>query len=324
MQPRKARMAWNLLPFPLAMRKTMFSSAAALAWLLVAGSASAQVPPPPLEPLPPGAPLPPNIVQHPDGRTTVTRTPEEGVDVHAQTSDGTTVHAYGCGRVDVDPQGQAGATHPCPLPHASPYPYPYPYPPPPAYAYPPPPPPPAAPGLPGLRKQKPRYAPDPGRRGALIASSIIFGLGTATTGAAYLISLGASAACDASEVCSIQPSKSALYAMGAILTITPSVPRFVVGDWGKGLLYTALRGGSFAAGTLIDWGDSTYLVPLTFAFLAPLTLGIVDLATTPHREQLAPSKQSAANGFELHGLGPTVAYDLRGNTIPAVGAIGTF
>ncbi|MRG91278.1 hypothetical protein [Polyangium spumosum] len=307
------------------MRKTMSSSAAALACFLAAGAASAQVPPPPLEPLPPGAPLPPNIVQHPDGRTTVTRTPEQGVDVHAQTPDGA-VHAYGCGRVDVDPRAtppspSAAQRGPCPLPHASPYPYA----PPPTYVYPPPPPPPpAAPGLPGLRKQKPKYAPDPGRKGALIASSIIFGLGTATTGAAYIISLGASAACDASEACNVEPSKSALYAMGAILTITPSVPRLVVGDWGKGLLFTALRGGSFAAGTMIDWDDKSHLVPVTFAFLAPLTLGIVDLATTPHREQLEAKKQRAAGGFELHGLGPTVSYDLRGNTIPAVGAIGTF
>ncbi|WP_136927886.1 hypothetical protein [Polyangium fumosum] len=306
-----------MLPFALAMRKTMLCSTAALAWFLTAGTASAQAPPPTLEPLPPGAPLPPHIVQHPDGRTTVTRTPEEGVDVHAQTSAGT-VHAYECGRVDVDPRAPASASAhgACPLPHALPYPYPSA--PPPAYAYPPPPPP-IAP-----RKPKPRYAPDPARRGALIASSIIFGLGTVTTGAAYLISLGASAACGATEACSVEPSKSALYAMGAILTITPSVPRFVVGDWGKGLLYTALRGGSFAAGTMIDWDDPTRLVPLTFAFLVPLTLGIVDLATTPHREQLEAKKQQAASSFELRGLGPTVAYDLRGNTIPALGAIGTF
>ncbi|MDI1476115.1 hypothetical protein [Polyangium sp. y55x31] len=301
------------------MRKTMLCSAAALAWSLVTGVASAQVPAPPLEPLPPGAPLPPNIVQHPDGRTTVTRTPEEGVDVHAQTSAGT-VHAYECGRVDVDPRGTTPTAAPhgaCPLPHASPYPYPYM--PPPAYAYAPPPPPP-----PPARKQKPRYAPDPGRRGALIASSIIFGLGTATTGAAYVISFSVNAACSATEVCGVEPSKSALYAMGTILTITPSVPRFVVGDWGKGLLYTALRGGSFVAGTMIEWGDPTYLVPVTFAFLAPLTLGIVDLATTPHREQLEAKKKNAAGSFELQGIGPTVAYDLRGNTIPALGAIGTF
>ncbi|MDI1449235.1 hypothetical protein [Polyangium sp. 6x1] len=300
------------------MRKTTLCSAAMLAWFLAAPAVSAEEPP--LEPLPPGAPLPPNIVQHPDGRTTVTRTPEEGVDVHAQTSAGT-VHAYECGRVDVDPRSnQAEASHgACPLPHALPYPYPYPAAPPPAYAYPPPPPPPAI----APRKLKPRYAPDPARRGALIASSIIFGLGTVTTGAAYLISLGVNAACGATDGC-VEPSKSPLYAMGAILTITPSVPRFVVGDWGKGLLYTALRGGSFAAGTMIEWDDPTHLVPLTFAFLAPLTLGIVDLATTPHREQLEAKKQSTATGFELRGLGPTVAYDLRGSTIPALGAIGTF
>lgn len=172
---------------------------------------------------------------------------------------------------------------------------------------------------------KPRWAPDPARRNALIASSIVFGLGTVLSGAAYTVSAMSSALCPGGVYDCAGPSKPALYAMGAFLTFTPSIPRFVVGDYSKAILYTALRGGSFAAGAFVDWNDPTYLVPITFSFIAPLTLGIIDLATTPHREQLeARNRQAASNGFQLLGVGPTVATDFRGRSIPAFGALGTF
>jgi len=289
----------------------------AFAFLLTAGQASAQEPPPWFEPAPPNTPLPPNITPNPDGSVTVTRTPEEGVEAHATTNAGT-VHAYGCGRVDVDPNARAQTPHgPCPLAHL---------PPPPPQVYMPPPPPRLMypPEKNPRQAMRPRWAPDPARRNALIASSIVFGLGTMLSGTAYTVSAMTSAVCDGfstSTWCG-GPSKPALYAMGTFLTITPSIPRFVVGDIGKGLLYTALRGGSFAAGAFVDWNDPTYLVPITFAFIAPLTLGIIDLATTPHREQL--ENRRAANGFQLLGVGPTVATDFRGRSIPAFGALGTF
>jgi hypothetical protein len=170
---------------------------------------------------------------------------------------------------------------------------------------------------------KVRWAPDPSRRNALIASSIVFGLGTMFSATAYSVSVMTSGLCDSRMTtwCN-EPSKPALYAMGAFLTLTPSIPRFVVGDYGKGILYTALRGGSFAAGALVDWNDPTHLVPLTFTFIAPLTLGIIDLVTTPHREQL--EARAATNSFQLLGVGPTVATDFRGRSIPAFGAMGTF
>jgi hypothetical protein len=173
---------------------------------------------------------------------------------------------------------------------------------------------------------KPRWAPDPARRNALIASSIVFGLGTMTAGTAFAVTAMSSAVCDdhLSNWCS-GPSKPALYVMGAFLTFTPSIPRFVVGDYSKAILYTELRGGSFAAGAFVDWNDPTYLVPITFSFIAPLTLGIIDLATTPHREQLeGRARQAASNDFQLLGVGPTVATDFRGRSIPAFGALGTF
>ena len=174
-------------------------------------------------------------------------------------------------------------------------------------------------------KAKPKWAPNPARRNALIFSSITFGLGTMLTGAAYLVSATASALCDFGDACHAEPSQGALWAMGAILTATPSIPRFVVGDVGTGLLYTGVRGGSFAAGVLVDWEDPTYLVPLTFAFIAPLTLGIVDLATTPHREQIEARRRRAANGEpQIQGIGPSVASDYRGKPVPTLGLVGSF
>jgi hypothetical protein len=294
------------------MRST-YTSITTLALLLTAGVASAEEPEPWFAPAPAEvAPAPPpNVVTRPDGSASVTRTPDGGVDVHAQTSAGT-VHAYECNRVDVDPRQKSSApAGPCPYPHASPYPYARPAP-----RYVPMPPP---------TKSKPKWAPDPARRNALIFSSITFGLGTALTGVAYLASTAASAICDFGDSCRAEPSQGALWAMGAILTVTPSIPRFVVGDVGAGLLYTGVGAGSFAGGVLVDWEDPTYLVPFMFAFVAPLTLGIVNLATTPHREQIEARRRRAANGEpQIQGLGPSVASDYRGNPVPTLGLVGSF
>jgi hypothetical protein len=293
-------------------------------------------PPPPARPAP-AAPVAPNIATSPDGSVSVSRTPEQGVDVHAQTGAGT-VHAYSCNRVDVDPRGQSAAPPwpapppgaygtpppPCPAAYAAPYPaypYPYPYYAPPSYL----PYPRAVDVAPRKTKKKSRYAPDPARKGALIASSLVFGLGTVAAGTAYVASLADDLDCDWDGSCHAQePSKAALYTMGGILTFTPSIPRLVVGSiWGS-LLYTGLRGGSFALGVFVDWDDDTYMLPVTFALIAPLTLGIVDLATTPHREQLQDKKARSYSAFELRGLGPTAIMDKAGNPAPAFGAMGTF
>ncbi|MEJ7733198.1 MAG: hypothetical protein WKG00_28890 [Polyangiaceae bacterium] len=292
------------------------------------------VPPPPAVPAPPppvpAAPFPgpaaaplqaggPNVVTYPDGSASVTRTPAGGVDVHAPTPSGT-VHALGCDRVDVDARSRvAAAGSPCaaywyPYPVYPPYPYPY------AYAYPPP------------RPPRPQPPPDPARTGALIASSLVFGLGTLAAGSAFVASASepqydfcnpdGSGACGRHE-----PNKAALYAMGAFLTLPPSVPRFVVGDVGTALLLTSLRGGSFALGAFVDWDDDSQMVPVTLAFVAPLTLGIVDLATTPRRYKAEDTKRhsdSAALQPELRSIGPTATVGARGSLLPALGASGVF
>ncbi|MFO0587588.1 MAG: hypothetical protein U0441_08615 [Polyangiaceae bacterium] len=276
----------------------------------------------------PPAQVPSNVQVKPDGGVVVKRTPDQGVDVVARTPSGT-VRAYGCDRVEFDPNDKSG-----PLPQGAA---------PPCKAPPPPPPPPPAaaqyyppdaaygpryyPAYPPPVALRPVYAPDPGRKAALIASSLVFGLGTAASGMSYIVNIAQDGIGDCSllESCGNRKAAASLYAMGAIMTFTPSIPRFVTGDVGMGLLWTGLRGGSFALGTAINWGSDGVLMPITFAFIAPLTLGIIDLATTPHREQLRPRKvQVETASFHLDGVGPTTMLDRAGNTVPALGAMGRF
>lgn len=275
----------------------------------------------------PRGPLGPNVVTYPNGSVAVTRTAAGGVDVHAQTAAGT-VHAYGCDRVELDARTATGAPPPpCSvMPYAYPYlPHDYPYPVLAPYAYP----------LPTLPRPKPKYAPDPARTGALVASSVVFGLGTAITGGAFFVSVlkRSETTCDTwgTGACTTsrpEPNTTALYAMGGIMTVTPSIPRYVVGSVGLGLLFTSLRGGSFAAGAFIDWKDKSGAVPATFAFVIPLALGIVDLATTPHREELEGRPQPAArrkpSPVELAAVGPSAIPDQAGNLAPSLAAMGRF
>lgn len=271
--------------------------------------------------------VPPNVQVKPDGGVVVNQTPDRGVDVHARTPSGT-VHAYGCDRVVFDPNDKSGplppgAAPPCQAPPAAPPPPPQYYPPggysyPPRYypAYPP-----------QVVRVKPVYAPDPGRKAALIASSLVFSLGTVASGSTYLLNIldHGIGDCSLLESCGNRDAAPALYAMGAIMTFTPSIPRFVVGDVGMGLLWTGLRGGSFALGTAVNWGSDGAFMPITFAFIAPLTLGIIDLATTPHRENLRPKHVRVETAsFQLDGLGPTAMMDRAGRTVPALGAMGRF
>jgi hypothetical protein len=260
---------------------------------------------------PPLPDLPPNVEVAPDGGVVVERTPAGGVDVHAQTGTGT-VRAYGCDRVELDPSSRGA-----PCPYAAPYP-------PPRYAYPP--------HAHARPYAPPRYARDPGRTAALIASSLVFGIGTLSAGGAYLASADLGRDCSTGDAtglatrCSRGPSAPALYAMGAFMTVTPSVPRYVVGDLGPGLLFTGLRGGSFALGAGVDWDDDSHVLPVMLAFVVPTALGVVDLATTPHREDLAARapEATATARLTLDGLGPTATLDASGRLAPALGAMGRF
>lgn len=127
---------------------------------------------------------------------------------------------------------------------------------------------------------RPRYARDGGRKAALITAPIVYGLGMMVSGVNYLSHEGScrygSSRCDS--------RRTALWSYGVISAAVPSIPRWVVGDTVGALVYTGARGGSIAAAALIPWDDATG--PFLLGFAAPVALAIVDMATTPHREDL--------------------------------------
>lgn len=245
-----------------------------------------------------------------NGTTVVAPPGSGGVTVVVPTAGGGSVTASGCSSVVVNgaPTMVTSTGAPCPLPAYQPYtpPAPTPY-----------------------YDARPRYARDPDRTGALIGASIGFGVGAAVSGVMYLVQhseesdrckygtyvYGADGGgyVKDSTACSGGGSRASLLTYGAIVTFLPSLPRFVVGDSTKGLVYTGLRGVSFATAALVNWGsdsDTKWQGPFLLGFVAPVTLGIIDLATTPHREDL--EKQVARPG--VTSVAPVAVSDRQGKT----------
>jgi len=248
------------------------------------------------------------------GGTTVVAPPGSGgVTVVAPTAGGGTVMASGCSTVVVNgaPTLVSPTGAPCPLPAYQPYaPAPMPY-----------------------YDVRPKYAPDPDRKAAVIGASIGFGVGGAVAGVMYLVQWGSENSCSSrryvtyadgtngwendSSGCGSGSSRASLLTYGAIVTFLPSLPRFVVGDTTKGLVYTGLRGASFATAALVDWSgdkDTRWQGPFLLGFVAPITLGIIDLATTPHREDLVEKVPTAG----VKSIAPVAITDRTGKAHGAV------
>jgi hypothetical protein len=254
------------------------------------------------------------------GTTVVAPPGSGGITVVAPTPGGGTVTATGCTSVVVNGAptliGPGGA--PCPT-----------YP---AYAPYAPPPPPTMP----YYDVRPRYAHDSERKAALIGSAIGFGVGGGIAGIMYLVqyteerdrcndyryvrySDGTSRYEKDSSGCGGGAARASLITYGAIVTFLPSIPRFVVGDTTKGLIYTGLRGVSFATAALVNWGDNgdtRWQGPFLLGFVAPITLGIIDLATTPHREDLVEKEKAG-----ITGISPVALADKQGKTHGALLAV---
>jgi hypothetical protein len=185
-----------------------------------------------------------------------------------------------------------------------------------------------------LPPPKPRYAPDPTRTSAIALGAVAFGVGTLGAGTWYLEQKISNEQLTSwngyrnveHHGVNMTSERAALVTLGAAEIIPASIPRFVMGDVGIALLFTGLRAGSFALGALPNWGKDNWAAPLTFAFAAPVALSIVDLATTPHREQMMPRHHpvQAKQKVQLDGIAPTVAFSERGNAMPAIGALGRF
>jgi hypothetical protein len=257
------------------------------------------------------------------GTTTVVAPPASGgVTVVAPTPGGGSVTASGCSTVVVNGSptliGPGGM--PCP---ASGYPNYAPYSP---YAAPPP-------TMP-YYDVRPRYASDPDRKAAQIGASIGFGVGGGIAGIMYLVQWGEERdRCNNYRYvrysdgttqmekddsgCEKGAARMSLIAYGTIVTFLPSLPRFVVGDTTRGLIYTGLRGASFATAALVNWGDdgdTRWQGPFLLGFVAPITLGIIDLATTPHREDLAEKEKAAMRKPGINGIMPVAMTEKNGKT----------
>lgn len=252
--------------------------------------------------------------------TTVVAPPNSGgVTVVVPTAGGGTVTATGCSTVVVNgaPTLVSPTGAPCPLPAYQPY---QPY----------------ASGPAPYYDVRPKYAPDPDRKAAVIASAIGFGVGGAVAGVMYLVqysddysrcrsghyvnySDGTGRWEKDESACGGGGSRASLLTYGAIVTFLPSLPRFVVGDTNRGLVYTGLRGASFATAALVNWGnnsETSWQGPFLLGFVVPLTLGIIDLATTPHREDLVSADKVAKP--RVTSLAPVAISDRQGKPHGAV------
>jgi hypothetical protein len=175
----------------------------------------------------------------------------------------------------------------------------------------------------GSTKHDREYEPDPGRKAAIIASPIVLGVGAAVSGIAYLSSRG-SQTCTSTYTgngyvynCTHNNAVPPLVLYDVIVGAVPSTPRWVVGDVGGALIYTGIRGASLLVASVVDWGtdNNNWIGPFTLGFLIPMTLAVVDLATTPHREDLQPpapkpsTEESGAIHPRITGIAPIAVTD---------------
>ena len=282
------------------------ASAAAILVALCLGAPSAHADAPPAHPT--GEAASATGGPQTGGTTVVAPAGSGGMTVVVPTAGGGTVTATGCTTVMVngaptlvDPNGA-----PCSNAPYAPYTQ---YAPPMAY------------------ETRPRYQRDSDRTAALIGSAISFGVGAFVTGVTYLVKYdedqrkcdnhygsyagGTYTPIDNSRYCGHPSASASLVAYGAIVAVVPSIPRFVVGDTTGGLIYTGIRGAAVAAAALIPWGgssDTKWQGPFLLAFAAPITLGIIDLATTPHREDLEDKKPAQPG---VSSIAPVSLYDPR-------------
>lgn len=160
----------------------------------------------------------------------------------------------------------------------------------------------------------PLYAPDRARTAMLATGWSLFGLNaTVTPVVAFFDNLKI----DCRSHCN---SSSKAWLTMAPAIFTPSLPRWAAGDVQGALIYTSLRAASWTAGAILEKNatEASFGV-FVAAFVVPLGLGLADLVTTPHREDLKAPK---ADGVQLQGIAPTPwigAAGLHGGTLQATG-----
>ena len=108
------------------------------------------------------------------------------------------------------------------------------------------------------------------------------------------------------------------------MTLAPAIPRMVVGDGTGAAWFSAGIVTSIALGKVIDSSEKEFREPgagfALFGFVGAAAIGIIELATTPHREDLEPKKQ----GPSIEGFSAAPLADARGTHGMTMGVLGSF
>jgi hypothetical protein len=234
----------------------------------------------------------------PASTTTVVADPDgPGVTVIAPTARGGTVVARGCGSVTVtdsptvvDARGQPLCPFKPPEPEVR-------------YVY-------VEVPVEVERRARPKFAPDSERGGAIVIGALAISIGALGVGSWYANSVHDDvAACKMAHAtphtsngytysdygegysgCSASGGIGPLLAYTSLMSFAPTLGHFVVGSTTRGWVYATVIASSIAFGKVLDASTSGVndvgTGGMLFGFIIPTTLGIVALATTPHREDL--------------------------------------
>lgn len=297
--------------------RLFFTPAAFALALLAAPFARAESEGSPETPAP--APTPAPV---PKGGTTVVAPPGNGVTVVAPVAGGGTVTAQGCAVVQVEGApavvqgvGSVADTACAPYQPADP--------PPPKIIY-------------VQVHDRPRFAPDPSRGTLIALGAVAQGLGSLVLGAWYAQSMhdeyydchsekgrvytktgpsyygGTYTYPDYAAVkqaCGSAGAWASLAIYTANMAFSPTLASFHVGATKRGWIFAGAITASIAAGKIIDMRDQddgwngVGTGGAILGFVIPATLGIVALATTPHREDLQETKPETAS-FTNFGVAP--------------------
>jgi hypothetical protein len=183
-----------------------------------------------------------------------------------------------------------------------------------------------------------RFAPDGERTALLAVSATGLAVGSLLLGGLYAAEMSKQISCQSQYVDYVTYGSGAysysrnqdcgtplipLLGYGATMALVPSIPRLALGD-GRGWIWSSAIAGSIAIGKITDmatasdstigWGGAI------FGYLIPTALGIVDLATTPHREDL----RARSAGARITSIAPVVLSDRSGAHGGALSLAGAF
>jgi hypothetical protein len=178
------------------------------------------------------------------------------------------------------------------------------------------------------RDPRPKFKKDTGRSAAIALSAVAQGVGSLLTLSLYLQATERSDCTYTGNPYSYHCDRSngvpELLLYGGLMTLAPAIPRMVVGDGTGAAWFSAGIVTSIALGKVIDSSEKEFREPgagfALFGFVGAAAIGIIELATTPHREDLEPKKQ----GPSIEGFSAAPLADARGTHGMTMGVLGSF